>query len=180
MAAAPPFTANAVTGGYSVTAAAGSLQAEFDLTNVSTTPVADDFNADGFPDILWQDPVSESSQVWFLNGIEAIAPIGSAPVSLVNTWQIVAVADFNGDGFPDVVWQDPNSGNTQVWFLGPPGITILGSATITSGNPWRIVAAADFNLDGFRIWYGRTRFPAWSRSGISGVRKGPPLPPPPT
>jgi hypothetical protein len=149
VAAAPPFTANAVTGGYSVTATAGSLQAAFDLTNVSTTPVADDFNADGFPDIVWQDPVSKSSQVWFLNGIEAIAPIGSAPVSLVNTWQIVAVADFNGDGFPDVVWQDSASGNTQVWFLGPPGITILGSATITSGNPWRIVAAADFNQDGY-------------------------------
>jgi hypothetical protein len=150
VAAAPPFTANAVTGSFAVTATgASSLSATFNLTNTTATPVADDFNADGYPDIVWQDPVSGTSQVWFLNGMEAIAPIGAADISFANPWHIVAVADFNGDGFPDVVWQDPNSGNTQVWFLGSPGTTSLGAATITSGNSWRIVAAADFNLDGY-------------------------------
>jgi hypothetical protein len=149
VAAAPPFTANAVTGSYSVGAAAGSLNTAFNLTNASTTPVANDFNADGHPDMVWQDPVSGSSQAWFLNGMQAIAPIGAAAISAGNAWHIVAVADFNGDGYPDVVWQDPSSGNTQVWFLGPPGTTLLGAAVITFANPWRIVAAADFNLDGY-------------------------------
>ena len=149
VAAAPPFTANGVTGSYAVTAAGASLNATFNLTNAFTTPVADDFNGDGYPDIVWQDPVSGSSQVWFLNGIEAIAPIGAADISLANTWHIVAVADFNGDGYPDVVWQDPSSGDAQVWFLGSPGTTLLGAATITASNPWRIVAAADFNRDGY-------------------------------
>lgn len=149
VAAAPPFTANAVTGSYSVVATAGSLNATFNLANVSTTPVADDFNGDGYPDIVWQDPVSGSSQVWFLNGMQDISLLGAALISSANPWHIVAVADFNGDGSPDVVWQDPNSGAAQVWFLGPPGTAILGAAMITSSNPWRIVAAADFNRDGY-------------------------------
>jgi hypothetical protein len=149
VAAAPPFTANAVTGSYLVTATAGSLSCVFTLTNVSIARVADDFNADGHPDIVWQDPVSGSSQVWFLNGSQEVAPVGAAALSLGNSWQIVAVADFNGDGYPDVVWQDAGSGSTQVWFLGSPGTTVLGSAVITDGNSWRIVAAGDFNRDGY-------------------------------
>ena len=149
VAAAPPFTANAVTGSYTVTASASSLNASFYLTNTATTPVADDFNGDGHSDIVWQDPVSGSAQAWFLNGKPALAPIGAAVISTGNKWHVVAVADFNGDGYPDVVWQDPGSGNTQVWFLGPSGAPILGAVTITPSNPWRIVAAADFNLDGY-------------------------------
>ena len=149
IATAPPFTANAITGSYVVSAVSGSLSASFSLTNASATPVADDFNADGHPDIVWQDPVSGSAQVWFLNGMQSIGLTGAASLSPGNTWRIVAVADFNGDGQPDVVWQDPASGSTQVWFLGPPGTAILGAATITTSNSWRIVAAADFNRDGY-------------------------------
>ena len=148
-AVAPPFTANAVMGSYSVVATAGSLNATFNLTNVSTTPVPGDFNGDGLPDVVWQDPVSGSSQTWLLNGSQAIGLVGTAGISTANEWHIVAVADFNGDGNPDVVWQDPNSGAAQVWFLGPPGTAVLGAAVLTGSNPWRIVGAADFNRDGY-------------------------------
>jgi hypothetical protein len=173
VATAPPFTANAVTGSYSVAAVAGSLSATFNLTNISGTAVADDFNADGHPDIVWQDPVSGSSEVWFLNGMQAITLLGAAPISLGNPWHIVAVADFNGDGYPDVVWQDPGSGDTQVWFLGSPGTMFLGGATITYSNPWRIVAVADFNRDGFPdlVWQDPVtgQVQIWYLGGPQGI-----------
>jgi hypothetical protein len=173
VAAAPPFTANAVTGSYAVTATAASLTATFNFTNAATTPVADDFNADGHPDIVWQDPVFGATQVWFLNGMQAIAPIGAADISLANSWHIVAVADFNGDGYPDVVWQDPATGDAQVWFLGPPGTAFLGAATITLSNPWRIVAAADFNQDGYPdlVWQDPVsgHVQIWYMGGPQGV-----------
>jgi len=51
------------------------------------------------------------------------------------------VADFNGDGHPDVVWQDPTSGASDIWLLGgDQGTTQLGTATLSGPNPWRIVA----------------------------------------
>ena len=40
----------------------------------------------------------------------------------------MGVADFNGDGKPDVVWQDPVSGAVQVWYLGGSGGNALQSA----------------------------------------------------
>lgn len=149
VAAAPSFTSNSVVGSYTVSATVGSLNAGFSFANVPVEAIPGDFNADGHPDLVWQDPASGNSQVWFLNGMQAIAPLGAAALSPGNPWRIAAVADFNGDGYPDVVWQDPHSGATQVWFLGPPGTALLGVAAITSGNPWRIVAAADFNRDGY-------------------------------
>jgi len=149
LAPAPAFTANAVAGSYLVTATAASLSTAFNLTNLSIQGIPSDFNGDGKPDIVWQDPVAGSSQVWFLNGMEAIGLIGAASISGANSWRIVAVADFNGDGQPDIVWQDPVSGAAQVWFLGSPATTLLGASTIALANPWRIVAAADFNLDGY-------------------------------
>jgi hypothetical protein len=148
VATAPAFTANGITGSYTLTATAGALSAMFSMTNAPAAGVPADFNADGHTDIIWQDPVSGASQVWLLNGMPDITLVGAVPVSLGNAWRIVAVADFNGDGYPDVVWQDPVSGGAQVWFLGP-GLTFLGAATVASSNPWRIVAAADFNRDGY-------------------------------
>lgn len=173
LAVAPPFTANAITGSYTVTAAAGSLNATFNLTNAATTPVAGDFNADGFPDVVWQDPVFGATQVWFLNGSQTIAILGAADISMSNSWRIVAVADFNGDGQPDVVWQSPETGAAQVWFLGPSGTTLLGEAVISSSNPWRIVTAADFNRDGYPdlVWQDPVsgEVQIWYLGGPQGV-----------
>jgi FG-GAP-like repeat len=154
VASAPALTANGITGSFVVTATGSSLNTAFSLTNLQVKAVASDFNGDGHPDMVWQDPTAGSSQVWFLNGMQNIGLVGATTLSGGNPWRIVAVADFNGDGYPDVVWQDPVSGAAQVWFLGSPGTTILGVATIAISNPWRIVAAADFNLDGYAdlVW----------------------------
>ena len=44
-------------------------------------------------------------------------------------------------GHPDVVWQEPASGRSAVWFLGgTQGTTITGSAALSGNNVWRIVA----------------------------------------
>jgi hypothetical protein len=108
-----------------------------------------DFNGGTGPDLLWQDPVSGSSQVWFMGGPQGITLTGAATISGPNPWQIAAVADFNNDGTPDLVWQDPANGAAQVWYLGgPQGNELISAVDITSGNPWRIVCAANFKLGG--------------------------------
>ena len=108
-----------------------------------------DFNGDGYPDIVWQDPVSGASQVWFMTGPQGITLLEAATLSGPNPWRIVAAADFNQDGHPDLLWQAPSSGWAQIWYLGgPQGITIESAANLTLKNPWQIVGVADFNQDG--------------------------------
>jgi photosystem II stability/assembly factor-like uncharacterized protein len=108
-----------------------------------------DFNSDGTPDLLWQDPVSGAAQVWFMGGPQGNQIIGASTVSGANPWTIVAVADFNRDGHPDIAWQDPVSGWVQIWYLGgAQGVTFQQAANITESNPWQVAGAADFNGDG--------------------------------
>ena len=110
--------------------------------------IPSDFNNDGHPDVIWEDPTSGFAQVWYLGGTQGVTVTGSANLTQTNPWQIVAVADFDGNGAPDVVWQDPASGAVQVWYLGGPlGNVLLSAANITSKNAWRVVSVADFNHD---------------------------------
>jgi hypothetical protein len=108
-----------------------------------------DFNMDGYSDVIWQDPVTGMAQVWFLGGAQGTSTIGAVNLTASNTWRIVGVGDFNRDGRPDVVWQDPVTGAAQVWFLGgAQGNVVTGAANLSTGNSWRIMSIADFNGDG--------------------------------
>jgi FG-GAP-like repeat len=111
--------------------------------------VQSDFTGDGHPDIVWQDPVSGASEVFYLGGAQGITLLGTGSITSHNPWHIVAMADFNGDGRTDLVWQDPNTGQSQIWLMGgAQGTTLLSAASLASTNSWRIVAEGDFNKDG--------------------------------
>jgi len=112
---------------------------------------AADFDGDGHPDRLWQDPVNAGAQVWYMAGTNGTTyqAAGSIPNSNGNPWRIKAAADFNRDGYADLVWQDPAAGSVQTWYLGGGRTpTVLSAATVSGGTSWRIVTAADFNQDG--------------------------------
>ena len=141
--------------GVSITGAANLTQANpWQIVGIA------DFNGDGYPDVVWQDPVSGAVQVWFLGG-----PLGNQFVEALNVtnrnpWRVASVADFNGDGHPDLLWQDPTSGFAQIWYLGgPQGVTLLGAADLDQTNPWRIAGTGDFNGDGVRdvLWQDPVR-----------------------
>ena len=109
-----------------------------------------DFDENGSPDVVWQDPVSGAVQVWYLGGPAGNVLAGALNITAKNSWQVVSVADFNEDGHPDLLWEDPKSGWAQIWYLGgPEGITLLGAANLTKSNSWHIVGTADFNGDRF-------------------------------
>jgi len=57
-------------------------------------------------------------------------------------WQVVGANDFNGDGTPDLVWQNDTTRQLRVDFYGgPQHVTPLGSAMLNaSGNPgWQAI-----------------------------------------
>src|SRR5207237_9900502 len=65
-------------------------------------------------------------------------------------WSLVATRDLNGDGHPDLVWQNA-AGQVFVWYMGGPlGNTFLGGAYLAPSGMigWSVVGMADLNNDG--------------------------------
>ncbi len=113
---------------------------------------AADFNHDGIPDLLWQNDATRQVVIWYMSGA------GTAGVHTwawltqngVPGWGIKAVADFNHDGTPDVVWQNDATRQSVVWYLSQNGTNELSWEWISQGwlPGWSIAGAGDFNGDG--------------------------------
>ena len=69
-------------------------------------------NGDGVPDLIWQNNTTGTVTVNFYGGAggatyETYAWLQQG--SGYNAWRVAAVADFDGNGTPDLVWQQINS-----------------------------------------------------------------------
>ena len=81
---------------------------------------AGDFNADGIPDLVVEDPIAGMSQICYMGGDEGSIVIDTLTLHGPDPARIVAVGDFNQDGHADVIFQDLSSGISQLWLLGGP------------------------------------------------------------
>ncbi len=62
-------------------------------------------------------------------------------------WDVVGVADFNGDGSPDILLRNGSTGDVLLWYMN--GASVIGQDTVARlGSPWNIVGVGDFNGDG--------------------------------
>jgi hypothetical protein len=111
--------------------------------------VSADFNGDGIPDLAV--PLYGSNQIAILlgngNGTFAAPVMASVPGSIVDIAQVV-VADFNGDGIPDLAVIDSDNSIVDI-LLGNGNGTFTAEATNppVSGTPLHL-ATGDFNGDG--------------------------------
>ena len=65
-----------------------------------------DFDGDGRSDVLWHNSVTGDLYVWFMNATVVTGASFLNPSGLADTrWQIEAVADFDGDRSPDLLWR---------------------------------------------------------------------------
>jgi len=65
-------------------------------------------------------------------------------------WSLVAVADFNGDGVPDLVWESDSTRQITVhYYGGSGGATLMGWNWLNKSGAlgWHVAAAVDFNGD---------------------------------
>jgi hypothetical protein len=76
----------------------------------------------------------------------------NAPTPVITMPSSVQPGDFNGDGHPDLAWQNNTTEQATVWYMGgSAGSTYLGWNWLSeSGEPtgWVLVGAADFTTDG--------------------------------
>jgi hypothetical protein len=107
-----------------------------------------DFNGDGKPDLLFQF-TDGSLAVWNMNGVQLSSAAFLNPSNAGNPdWHAVAVADFNGDGKVDILFQHTD-GTLAFWYMN--GLSLSSVATVSPSNAgagWKVVGTGDFNRDG--------------------------------
>jgi len=100
-----------------------------------------DIDLDGQPDLLFRSTSSGLSFAWYTTYTGGVLSLGgSSPMiySIDPVWEVVQLADWNGDGKPDLLFRNASTGLVFVWYLN--GTTLGGSAYVTQIDPsWEIV-----------------------------------------
>ena len=105
-----------------------------------------DVNADTHPDILWWNSSTGQMLFWEMTGATGTTVLslgtvfGTAPAA----WEPVSVADFNGDGHSDILFQNVDTGQLVIWYMN--GEQVISSSGIFQTLPanWRVAGTADF------------------------------------
>ena len=130
-----------------------------------------DFNGNGTPDLVFQH---EKGQValWSMSGsiMQSLGTGFTDPKSPGSGWQVVAVADFNSDGKPDLLFQHTD-GSLAVWMM--DGLKLSTALWLVPNSPgdasWRVVGSGDFNNDGkpdLLFQHSDGRLAIWFMDGV--------------
>jgi hypothetical protein len=136
------------------------LTRSFATTQVSTSPGSSgspwqiagvgDFDRNGTSDLLFQSTDSYGYLVyWYMGGTALSQWSFLNPTTAGGTWRAKAVADFNKDGKPDILFEDGN-GYLGLWYMNG---TNLSTSTLLTPNyvsdpHWQVVGTGDFDNDG--------------------------------
>ncbi|MBF0539263.1 MAG: VCBS repeat-containing protein [Nitrospirae bacterium] len=107
-----------------------------------------DFNNDGKSDILLQNATNGDVYLWIMDGVNIQQVSGSVAKGIMSNWQMKAIADFDGGGKADILWQDTTTGDTAMWLM--DGAKVNGGNYVVRGIPsnWKIFTTGDYNGDG--------------------------------
>jgi hypothetical protein len=108
-----------------------------------------DFDADGITDLVLQNQADGRVSIWYMGGNAGLSLV-SAPViyTALPGWNVVAAADFDNNGVPDLVLQNQTTYDVSFWYL-TSSAQLAASPII--GRPiagWRVAGAADFDGNG--------------------------------
>ncbi len=109
-----------------------------------------DFNADNACDLLFQHTDGRLT-AWMMDGTRrwGVLPLTPTAVTDPDT-TLRAVADINGDGYSDLIWQKGSTGRVSAWLMnGTSRADVLAySPQQETDLGWKLMAAGDMNEDG--------------------------------
>jgi hypothetical protein len=110
-----------------------------------------DMNDDGRADILWRSSFSGRYQPWLLNGRQVRSKQFLRETPGGSGWQVQGLADFDGDGTDDLLWQNTGDGSQRGWvrvdYLRNGQPTRAESLYQVRNDDYQVVALADYNGD---------------------------------
>jgi len=122
---------------------------------------AGDLDGDGHVDLVWRHKTEGWVAVWYLaaNQVLRTSFLSIDKVADLD-WEIKAVADIDGDGKADLIWQHRTQGLLAAWLMDGERVTatrLLSIGQIPDPN-WQIVGAGDVNGDGYAdlVWQHQT------------------------
>ncbi|MFK8184076.1 MAG: FG-GAP-like repeat-containing protein [Phormidesmis sp.] len=113
-------------------------------------PYGLDFNSDGRSDVLWHNPTSGSNELWLTEGEHGNQVSESLDIrSIGEGWKVEGIADFNQDGYSDLLVRNERTGDNAALFRGSDlGGDYIGRDGITGiGADWEVQGVSDFDND---------------------------------
>jgi len=103
-----------------------------------------DFDGDGQNDIVWRDISTGDNGVWLMeDGGTTIASIVGLPSATTN-WDIQSVADFDGDGDPDIFWVDATNAVGGWWEMEGTSQVSSNSFPISNFFGWTLAGVGNY------------------------------------
>ncbi|MGK6323766.1 FG-GAP-like repeat-containing protein [Sphingomonas sp. DT-51] len=107
-----------------------------------------DFNGDGYSDILWRNDNGALSD--WLGGQQGRFTTNDAAAftQVPTSWQVTGTADLNGDGRDDMLWRN-SDGTLSNWLARADGGFTPNDANgfVRVGTDWQVVGTGDFDGD---------------------------------
>jgi hypothetical protein len=110
--------------------------------------VKGDFNGDGQADVVLRNRTTGATAVWLLNSSLAVVGTLDLPALTNTAYKLSGTADFNADGWTDILWRNQSTGQTAIWLMNGKSITRVVDLPAIANTAYEIQATGDFNGDG--------------------------------
>jgi hypothetical protein len=89
-----------------------------------------------------------ATAVWLLNSSLAVVGTLDLPALTNTAYKLSGTADFNADGWTDILWRNQSTGQTAIWLMNGRSITRVVDLPAIANTAYEIEATGDFNGDG--------------------------------
>lgn len=97
--------------------------------------------------ILWQDLAKDYRSLWLTSGGRWDGQYAALP-QMSSAWSMAAYGDITGDGIPDIVAQNTQTGERAIWYITATQWSLQTVALPTIPTEWSIAGMGDFDGDG--------------------------------